>query len=74
MRFVEFGRKKNLVSHDYYIGEIKIKKSHQIRDQGVLFDDKITFFPHIENNIEIQKAFETAILKYFFIIASYEAS
>lgn len=45
---VKFSRKKRLINADYYIGGDKIQEVETIKDLGVVFDNKVTFIPHIE--------------------------
>lgn len=46
---VKFGRKHNMVPYKYHINNILIQELDKIRDLGVIFDNKLTFVPHIDN-------------------------
>jgi hypothetical protein len=49
---MKFTNKNYSVHSEYYIGQNKIKRVNEIRDVGVIFDEKLTFVPHIESIIK----------------------
>lgn len=49
---VNFTRKKKFAASVYHIGNNVIQEVDQIRDLGVVFDNSLTFVPHVENVIK----------------------
>lgn len=49
---VKYTRKKKLTASVYHVGSNFIEEVDQIRDLGVLFDDALTFVPHVEGVVK----------------------
>lgn len=49
--YISFSRKMNHIRSEYMVDNKKINKVDKIKDLGVLFDDKLTFIPHMEQII-----------------------
>lgn len=59
---MSYTRKKNVIMYPYNIGGKELARATQIRDLGVIFDEKCSFVPHIENLIS------SAFRVYVFIV------
>lgn len=49
---MKFTRKQNVTQSDYHIDGCNLIEVENTRDLGVLFDNKLTFIPHIENIVK----------------------
>lgn len=49
-KYICFNRKKGAINlHQYYIGTDRIQQVQEFKDLGIVFDEKLTFIPHIDD-------------------------